>query len=296
MRDLLKKILPAFLITAFKKAKKSKRAKERDALRSSGRAVTTIEIKKVLTEQGIGKGDVVMLHSSLSQIGLVEGGAETVIRSVLEVIGKEGTLAMPSFPGFGFNIDYLRTNPVFDVKNTPSRMGIITETFRRMPNVKRSLHPTEPVCALGPKADYLTKDHFGQLTPYTAQSPFGRLAELNAKILLLGVDLKTLSNLHTLEDAVSDFKFPVYLQDLFSCRMINEDGTEVLVKTKVHDPYWSKKRKCNELEEMFLKDSCLKKTRLGNAELRLIEAGKMHESMLKHYKNKGVTMYTPQGS
>lgn len=296
MRDLLKKILPDFMISAYKKAKQKKRAIEREGFKNSGRTVTANEISKVLCDQGIKKGDVVMLHSSLSKMGMVEGGAETVIRSVLEVIGQEGTLAMPSFPGFGFNIDYLRTNPVFDLRNTPSKMGIITETFRKMPNVKRSLHPTEPVCALGPKADYLTKDHFGQLTPYTDVSPFGRLVELNAKILLLGVDLNTLSNLHTLEDAVTDFKFPVYLKEAVECRMINEGGKEVFVKTKVHDPSWSKKRRCNELEQMFLKDSCMKKTRIGNAELRIIEAGKMHECMLENYKNKGVTMYTPQGS
>lgn len=296
MRDVLKKILPSFLIDVYKKAKKKKRALKREEIKNSGKAIGSDEIKQILIEQGIKQGDTIMLHSSLSKIGLVEGGADTVIRSVLEVIGNEGTLAMPSFPGFGFNVDYLKSEPVFDLRSTPSRMGIITETFRKMPGVKRSLHPTEPVCALGPKADQITKDHFGQLTPYTPSSPFGRLAELNAKILLLGVDLDTLSNLHTLEDAVQDFKFPVYLKEIFNCRLINEEGKELVMKTKVHDPIWSKKRRCRELESMFMKDGCLKKAKLGNAELSIIEAGKMHESMIKHYKSKGVTMYTPQGS
>ena len=296
MRDVLKKILPSFLIDVYKKAKRKNRALKREELKNSGKAIGFEEIKRILKVQGIERGDTIMLHSSLSKMGLVDGGADTVIRSVLEVIGQEGTLAMPSFPGFGFNIDYLKTGPVFDVRNTPSRMGIITETFRKMPGVKRSLHPTEPVCALGPKADLITKDHFGQLTPYSSSSPFGKLNELNAKVLLLGVDLDILSNLHTLEDAVTDFKFPVYLNESIACKVINEEGKDLIMKTKVHDPSWSKKRNCKELEAMFIKDNCLKKTKIGNAELTIIEAGKMHESMLRHYKNEGVTMYTPKGS
>jgi aminoglycoside 3-N-acetyltransferase len=296
MKSFLKKILPSFILDLYRREKSKERLKEIEKAREEGNVHSKNSIAGFLKASGIKEGDVVMLHSSLTSLGFVEGGAPAVIDAFLSSIGNSGTLMMPSFPASGFNFDHLSEEKVFDARNTPSKTGIISETFRKMTGVKRSLHPTDPVVAFGPKAEYLTGEHFGQLTPYSEKSPFLKLCELNGKIILMGVDLNSLTNLHTLEDAVTDFKFPVYHSKIFDCELVDEDGAKKAMRTKVHDPAWSRKRKCNELIPVFTKDGCLKELRMGRTGVYLIDAKGMHESMLKNYSEKGITMYTPQGS
>lgn len=295
MRQFIRNILPQQLIDFYKNQKKRRKQKQRETLASTNHIVTQNQIIEQLKENGLKNGEVVMLHSSLSKIGYVEGGAQTVIDSILKVIGDEGTLVMPAFPAIGFNYDYLMTNPVFDISNTPSKMGIITEVFRKMKQVKRSLHPTDSVCALGKQADYLIKDHYNQLTPYNQNSPFYRLCELKAKIILIGVDLNSLTNFHTLEDAVPDFVYPVYHQTLFDTQLIDESGKSLIMKTKVHNPAFSKKRKCNDFIKPFTDAGFMTSFKIGLANCYCIEADKLHKWMIENYKLKGITLYTPQG-
>jgi aminoglycoside 3-N-acetyltransferase len=291
VRQFLKHIIPAFLITFYRKRKRQKR---QDALEQQGLIFTKQHLKQDFMNAGIKAGDVVMVHSSLSKMGFLEDGANTFIAALNEIINATGTIAMPSFPGMGFNSDYLKSNVLFDVLKTPSRMGAITETFRQLPSVKRSWHPTEPVCALGKEADYLTNAHHLKDTPYHHQSPFFRLCELDAKILLVGVDLNSLTNLHTSEDAIPDFQYPVYLKEKIRTK-INHAGGEFDYFTYCHDPAWSKKRKCNELLPHFKSAGFLREVKIGKALTYVIEAKAMHNWMVENYKSKNITMYTPNG-
>jgi aminoglycoside 3-N-acetyltransferase len=203
---------------------------------------------------------------------------------------------MPTSPNNVYQLNYIRNTPYFDVLNSPSKTGKITEYFRTLSGVKRSLHPTEPVSAIGPKADYFIKDHFNQLTPYNKNSPFYRLSESGGKILYVGVTLSMAgTNLHTLEDAV-DFKFPVYYPEIFEFKVIDENGASHLVKTKVHDPEWSKKRKCDDLIPMLQKEGVLQKVKIGEADSLLLDAKLFLEVMISKYHESGITMYTPKGS
>jgi len=294
VRQFIRNILPQQLIDFYKNQKKRRNQKQRETLASTNHVVTQSHIIEQLKEIGLKSGEVVMLHSSLSKMGYVDGGAQTVIDSILKIIGNEGTLAMPAFPAIGFNYDYLITNPVFNISLTPSKMGIITEVFRNMKQVKRSLHPTDSVCALGKQADYLTKDHVNQLTPYNQNSPFYRLCELKAKIILIGVDLNSLTNFHTLEDAVPDFVYPVYHQTLFDTQLIDESGKTLVMKTKVHNPVFSKKRKCNDFIKLFTDAGFMTSFKIGLANCYSIEADKLHKWMIENYKLKGITLYTPR--
>ncbi len=295
IRQFLLDILPDKWIDFYKNQKKNRKQKQRNTLLNSNNSVTQLQIIEQLRTIGIKDGDVVMLHSSLSKIGYVEGGADTVIKAFLEVLGDNGTLAMPSFPARGFNYDFLLSNPVFDVRNTPSKMGIITEVFRKMKGVKRSNHPTDSVCSFGKYAEYLIKDHFNQITPYNSYSPFYKLSELKAKIILIGVDLNSLTNFHTLEDAILDFIYPIYHQTIFTTQIIDEKGENLTMQTKVHNPVFSKKRKCNDFIKLFMDAGFMKTFKIGLANCYSIEVDKMHQWMIDNYKLKGVTLYTPQG-
>ena len=76
---------------------------------------------------GMGDGDDVMFHSSLSSLGDIEGGADTVIDAFLEVVGREGTVLAPSFSRFELRKGVFGS--WWDPATTPVYTGIVTETF-----------------------------------------------------------------------------------------------------------------------------------------------------------------------
>ena len=295
-KQIALKYAPEFLLELGKRFKKNRRRYQLHKQQNSNGGITKERLIDDFKKIGLKNGDSVLVHSSLSKIGYVNGGAKTIVDALIEIIGETGTLLFPAFPASGRNKDYLEEHPFFDVRNTPSKMGSITEYFRQMDNVSRSIHPTDSVCAKGLLADYYTNSHYGQLTPYNEFSPFRKLCNKRGKILMLGTTLNgACTNLHTLEDAL-DFKFPVYDEKIYLVKIIDSEGKKSEVKTKVHNPEYSVKRNCDALKPMFERENVLINGMIGEAKSMLIDADKMLESMIRNYKEKGVTMYTPYGS
>lgn len=295
LKQLILKYAPQFMLEWAKRLKKGRRRRHLQEQEKNRSGITKQRLVDDLKKIGIQKGDSVLVHSSLSKIGFVEGGAKTVVDALFETVGTEGTLLFPAFPARGRNKTHLEEHPYFDIHHTPSQMGSVTEYFRKLDNVYRSFHPTDSVCAKGPLADYYTNSHYGELTPYTEHSPFRKLCAKKGKILMLGTTLNgACTNLHTLEDAV-DFKFPVYDEKIFDVKMIDAQGNESVVKTKVHNPDYSAKRNCDALKPMFEREHVLVNGMVGEAKSMLIDADKMLESMVRNYQEKGITMYTPFG-
>ncbi|MBO7214431.1 MAG: AAC(3) family N-acetyltransferase [Clostridia bacterium] len=150
---------------------------------------------KDLKRLGLKKGDVVIVHSSLSAMGNVDGGANTVIDALLKVLGKKGTLL---FPAFSYT-PCLQTKK-WDYYTTPSCVGTIPETFRKRKGVLRSVHPTHSVCALGKFASEMVSNHYKDDTPVGENSPFRQLSKRNGKILMLGCSLHSNSFMHGVEE------------------------------------------------------------------------------------------------
>ncbi len=296
IKKIILKYAPEFALEWAKKLKKSQRRKQLQEQEKSKKGITKQKLFADFVKIGIKQGDSVLVHCSLSKIGYVEGGAKTIVDALFETIGESGTLLFPTFPATGRHKTYLEEDHIFDLKNTPSQMGSVTEHFRKLEGVYRSLHPTDCVAAKGTHAEYYTNSHFGELTPYTANSPFRKLCAKNGKILMLGTTLNgACTNLHTLEDAV-DFKFPVYDEKIFEVKMIDAAGNKLTMKTKVHNPDYSAKRNCDALKPIFEKENVLVNGEIGEAKSMLIDANKMLEVMIKNYNKSGVTMYTPFGS
>src|SRR5438876_5237741 len=78
------------------------------------------EIARDLRALGLRAGDSVLVHSALSRIGFVQGGAPAVVDAFLDVLGPEGTLAVPAFPFTGSMLAYVKSDPDFDVDETLS--------------------------------------------------------------------------------------------------------------------------------------------------------------------------------
>lgn len=295
LKRVIRLILPKFLIQRLKKVKKKRHNRGIEEQRLAGTGIDEAAIVLQLQEMGISAGDTLLVHSSLSKMGYVEGGAKTVVSALMEVVGTDGHLLMPTSPNNHLQLEYVQRLSEFDVLKSPSTLGAISEYFRKLPDVKRSLHPTEPVSCWGKDAAFYVGSHFGQLTPYNENSPFYKVADTNGKILMIGVTLDNAgTNLHCLEDAV-DFKYPVYCYEIFEVKVRDEAGVLRVMKTKVHNPVWSKRRKCDELIPLFEKNGALTRLKLGMAECLLIDAKAMLEIMLLEYKERGVTMYTPKG-
>lgn len=295
LKQILIRFAPQFILEFAKSWKKNIRRKELDKQRNSNSALSKEILIQELKRIGIKSGDHVLVHSALSKIGYIENGPTTLIQALLDVVGDDGTLLMPSFPAKGRNKDHLESHPFFDIKNTPSQMGITTEIFRKMPNVFRSFHPTDAVCAKGKLAAHFTNSHYNQLTPYNEFSPFRKLCDANGKILMLGTTLNgACTNLHTLEDAVN-FEYPVYDDKVFEINMIDNNNNSSIVKTKVHNPIYSAKRNADALKPLFENEKVLTNDQIGDAKTMLIDANEMLDVMIRYYNGDGVTMYTPYG-
>jgi aminoglycoside 3-N-acetyltransferase len=296
LRHTFVKYAPDFLLKAVQRFLKSSRRKALAQQAAKGNVITEQMLISDLKKIGLKTGDAVLVHCSFSKIGFVEGGPATLINALENVTGPEGTLLMPAFPATGRNRDYLEMNPVFDVRNTPSRMGIVSEFFRKLPGTFRSLHPTDSVIARGKDAEWFVAGHFGELRPHGINSPFRRLCTRNGKILMLGTTLNgACTNLHTLEDAFDRFLYPVYDNKLYETTVVDVNGIEHKVKTFVHNPDWSVKRNCDALKPIFIRNGVLTDGVIGKAQSMLIDAEKMLDVMISEYQNKGVTMYTPDG-
>ncbi|OFZ56620.1 MAG: hypothetical protein A3D92_10655 [Bacteroidetes bacterium RIFCSPHIGHO2_02_FULL_44_7] len=296
MRDFLRKITPIFLLTAYRKNKKDQRNKALEKERQEGHVLTHDDLVQQFRAIGIQEGDVLLVHSSLSKIGYVEEGPKTVVEALLEAVGAHGHLLMPNSPNPSLQLDYIRGLEIFDVANDASKLGAISEYFRKLPQAVRSAHPTEPVSCIGKDALWFTQEHFGCLTPYTVKSPFYKVSERKGKILYLGVTLDNAgTNLHTLEDAVDTFPYPVYFEDIFTINVRFPDGKVEAMKTKVHNPVQSAKRKCDGLIPMFLENGVLQEVKIGHARALLVDAEGLLATMIQAFQERGVTMYTPEG-
>ncbi len=168
------------------------------------------DVIAALRQVGVRPGMTLMVHTSLSRLGYVCGGPQEIIEALLECVGPEGTLMMPTQswrnldPEAGVHWDVpkawwpaIRENwPAYDRAITPTNtMGAVAEMFRRWPGALRSDHPARSVAALGRHARYLTENHdlsniFGD------GSPIGRLYELDAHVLLIGVGHDKNTSLH----------------------------------------------------------------------------------------------------
>ena len=130
---------------------------------------------------GVEAGDTLLVHSSYKSFGPVDGGPQTVIRALELAVDTEhdGTLVMPTF-NFGFN----KGEP-WDVRTTPSKMGVLTELARQDPRAKRVFHPFYSFAVLGKHAEMLGGLRYK--SAYERNSVFGKLRDLDGKIMVIGL-------------------------------------------------------------------------------------------------------------
>jgi aminoglycoside 3-N-acetyltransferase len=211
---------------------------------------------------GIREGDVLLVHSSLTAIGHVSGGAETVIEALLDATGESGTLVMSTLTGW---------STPFDAASTPSAVGKISEVFRRRPDAIRSLHPVHSVAAVGKLAAYITAGHEHCETGCGKGTPYLKMRDLGGKVMLLGVDMDRNTIMHSMEEEMDasylltlDIPAPTYM-----------DGFENKCFTLRKFPPGH--RDFNRLTPLLREKDALIEGRIGEAEVKVMSISRLFD-------------------
>ena len=236
-----------------------------------GKIVTSDDIMQAFGRLGISAGDIVLIHSSLKSLGALEDGAETVVQGVESLLGKEGTLVMPTLSIIDFTNSYKTW-----YMDKPSDVGYLTEYFRKLPYVYRSNQATHSVAARGRKAYELTFEHtaygphlcpFGEYA-FAESSPWVKMYKADAHIVFLGVNLTYNTMKHVVEA-----KFVEYLLANIQDRAKAEEQKAKLMTFETFEkkgfwPFYSGP----DMEDALQEAGLLTETVCGNATLKRISA------------------------
>jgi aminoglycoside N3'-acetyltransferase len=159
--------------------------------RAPRREIGHTALVEQLSALGVFSGDVLLVHTSFRAVQPVADGPRGLISALRAALGPDGTLVMPSWTGND-------QEPFDPARTVASRdLGVVADTFWRLPGVQRSNHPFA-FAAAGRHAAHVVHDPL-PLPPHIPESPAGRVHELDGKILLLGVDHEVNTTLHLAE-------------------------------------------------------------------------------------------------
>jgi aminoglycoside 3-N-acetyltransferase len=237
--------------------------------------VTAETLADALRRLGLNDGDVVLVHSSLSRLGNVRGGAEMVIDALLEAVGPAGTVLFPTLTGT--EGDGPDSPPIVDVRLTPCWTGRIPETARKRPEARRSLHPTHSIAVFGAGAERYAAGHEASATPCDTHSPYYRLITEGGRILLLGdVTQDSNTSFHCLEELA---EVPYHLQpEPTDGIVIDAGGGRHVVRNQLH--HWGWARDFPKVDGPLRSAGAMRSGRVGQSTSHLIAARSFADTLL----------------
>jgi len=191
---------------------------------------TSLQLITDLRQLGIQEDDTIIIHSSYNALkddAHIEGGPAAVIAALKEAV-KHGTLMLPTLSWEATYTD----NPYFNVKETPSCVGILPEIMRKSEGAVRSPHPTHSVAIWGKDAKAIADAHIRDFTPVGPNSPFHEVYRRNGKIIMLGCGLESNTSMHGVEEMIVP---PYVYRDNCDYTLILENGETVTQAYLNHD-------------------------------------------------------------
>jgi aminoglycoside N3'-acetyltransferase len=231
-----------------------------------------------LRELGVENGGVLLVHTSFRATRPVERGPVGLIEALRDALGPSGTLVMPSWSGDGDAPFDPLTTPV------PPSLGVVADTFWRLPDVLRSNH-CQAFAAAGPEAARVTSDPL-PLPPHIPESPVGRVHDLDGQVLLLGVGHDADTTLHLAELLAGvPYRVPSY------CTVL-QDGLPVRIN------YGENDHCCERFafaDEWLRARGLQAEGRVGHAHARLARARDIVDLALEHLAGDPLLFLHPPG-
>jgi aminoglycoside 3-N-acetyltransferase len=237
------------------------------------------KVREALDSCGAFKADLLLVHSSLSACGSIDGGPATVISALRSWITDRAALALPthtwSYP------DASGVAPVYDFKSTPSLIGTITNHYWRQPGVVRSQHPSHSLAVSGPGAEELCRDHELRETPCGPGTPYLRIAEGNSSVLMFGATMDSYTLYHTAEDSA---EVPyLYMPEQVTLRTLGTDN--VVREVSMWRQDMSVARRFEATADWLAEQGLLVRRKLGLGELLFIpNARALHERVVEQMR------------
>lgn len=253
-------------------------------LNSSTQEVSKVSkenIIKAFKDVGVIPSDIVLIHSSLKSFGYVIGGPISVINAAKEAVTESGTVVFPTL----VQNDFANAYKNWDIRNSPSDVGAISETFRLLPDSIRSDQATHSVAAWGSKAAEITGEHssygprmgvFGDYC-FSYSSPWQKMYMYGARIVFIGIDM-----------VYNTFKhFAEYLLMEYYYNSISDQKTKCLAMSEIarHNvpcvwPFHNAKKTQAALEQMGL----VSYAKCGNSIFTSIKADVYVDNVLRLFK------------
>ena len=234
-------------------------------------------------ELGVEEGDTLLVHSSYKSFGEVEGGPQTVIRALEAALGPDGTLIMPTF-----NFDFNKGAP-WDVRTTPSKMGVLTELVRKDPRAKRVFHPFYSFAILGKHAEMLGSLRYK--SSYERNSVFGKLRDLDGKIMVIGLSYtNSMTFFHHIEQMEGvDYRF----LKQFTGEVTDENGNTYTdtFEMLVRDIDKGVITEVNPMGELMEKAGVIRSAKIGEADVKLMKANEVYEFTAREMKRDPHLLY-----
>lgn len=232
------------------------------------------ELSRSLALCGVVSGDTLFFQPEDGVAGLlpVMGAGErfeAIIRAVLAVVGPSGTLVLPTYT-YSFS-----RGEIFSKTYSRSALGAITDYFRRRPKVVRSANPMYSVAACGRHADLFAQsdayDCFG------ADTAFGLLHRLNAKIVTVGGCFENLAPLQYIEQSAG-----VDYRRFREFRGVVEENNAKLrmerVRSYVRDPKRRDILESSRIRQVVESHGLLRTARMGPFEVLAIDASDLFDA------------------
>lgn len=239
---------------------------------------TKEQLKKQISEMGILPTDTVLIHTSMRAVGEVESGADGVIDAFVEYL-SDGLFLVPTHTWDSVYDE----QPVYDVRSTVPCIGALPRAAAFRQDGVRSLHPTHSLWACGKGAEDFIRNEENALSPCPPTFAWDRLADLKAKILLIGVGNDKNTFIHSV-DEVADI--PDRLSEKpFEVTIIDREGNVHRHPYRGH--YCSKSgdvsRQFVNFEKPLTALGAQSFGRLGNAAVRIVDAALCKEIILRIY-------------
>jgi len=241
------------------------------------------DLIKQIKGMGIAPTDTVLIHTSLRAVGEVENGADGVIDAFKACL-IDGLFLVPTHT-WG---TVTRKHPVYDARTEAPCIGTLPRIAAFRPDGVRSLHPTHSIWATGRGAQDFIAGEENAATPAPPGFAWDRLADVHAKILLIGVGHERNTFIHAVDEHAD---VPDRLaDDSFDVTIINQQGQACTHPFRCH--YCSfcpgVSARFPVYENAFIQTGIQTMGQLGNAQVRVVDAAGCRDLLLRIFSRAAV--------